>query len=176
MKRVKLYIMRHGPAEDTAASRRDFDRALTPSGRDRVRDVARVLVKEDEAPLFIVSSPLVRALQTAEIVAAVTGLADRGGTVETRRELAAGASAQSLVRELIAAKKKRAMLVGHEPDLATLVAQLSGHVVGLGLQKAMVVGLQAPHGATGGDADGPLRLRFVLDPRSLTFDPDARAS
>ena len=178
--------MRHGPAEDAAESRRDFDRALTPSGRERVRDVARLLASEDEAPLLVLSSPLVRALQTAEIVAAVTKLSERGGTVETRRELAAGSSALGLVRSLVHHKKKRVMLVGHEPDLATLVAQLSGHVVGLGLQKAMVVGLQTRPTSRGesnesaeaaaDDTAPSMRLRFVLDPKALAFEPDARAT
>jgi phosphohistidine phosphatase len=168
---VKLYIMRHGPAEDSSASGRDFDRALTASGRDRVRDVARVLVREDEAPLVIVSSPLVRALQTAEIVAAVTKLSERGGTVETRRELSAGGTPHVLVRELVAQKKKRVMIVGHEPDLGTLVAHLSGRVVPLGVQKAMVISLQTPKD----DAEAPMRVRFILDPKSLALDPDARS-
>lgn len=162
--------MRHGTAEDTAVSGRDFDRALTPPGRERVRDVARLLEGENEAPLAIVSSPLVRALQTAEIVAAVTKLGDRGGTVETRRELAPGMPELDLVRELVIQKRKRVMLVGHEPDLSTLVAHLCGHVLGLGLQKAMVVGL-----STKDDAATSMRLRFVLDPKSLTLSPDHRA-
>lgn len=71
--------MRHGPAEDHAASGRDFDRALTASGRERVRDVARALVEGGEAPLVILTSPLVRALQTAEIVAGVVQLAEEKG-------------------------------------------------------------------------------------------------
>ena len=170
---MKLYIMRHGPAEDTSVSGRDFDRALTPSGRERVRDVARELAKEDEAPLVIVSSPLVRALQTAEIVAAVTKSSDRGGTVETRRELSPGAPGVELVREAIAQKRKRVMLVGHEPDLSSLVAHLSGHVLGLGFQKAMVVGLAT---LTKDDASIAMRVRFVLDPKTLAWDPDERRS
>lgn len=166
--------MRHGPAEDSAASGRDFDRALTPPGRERVRDVARALEKENEAPHVIVSSPLVRALQTAEIVAALTSLTDRGGAVETRRELAPGGAAVDLIRELVSQKRKRVLLVGHEPDLTTLVAHLSGHVLGLGMQKAMVVGLATPkEGEPPGETLA--RLRFVLDPKSLTMTPDERA-
>ena len=64
---MKLYVMRHGPAEDHHAAG-DAARALTTSGRERVRQVAELLVTEGEAPKHIVSSPLVRALQTAEIV------------------------------------------------------------------------------------------------------------
>lgn len=158
---MKLYIMRHGPAEDDAASGRDFDRALTASGRDRVMSVARALVEGDEAPLSIVSSPLVRALQTAEIVAAVTKLADRGGLVETRREIAPGGDAVRLVDELRAAKRRRVMLVGHEPDLSGLVFRLVGAPLPLGMLKAMVVGVSV--------TDDGVRGRFVLDPKSLAW-------
>src|SRR5262245_36571238 len=121
---MKVYIMRHGPAEDESASGRDFDRALTPAGRERVMSVARALVQADEAPASIVSSPLVRALQTAEIVAAATKLADRGGNVETRREIAPGGAAIPLIEELRREKRRRVMLVGHEPDLSSLVFRM----------------------------------------------------
>ena len=169
--------MRHGPAEDRAASGRDFDRALTASGRDRVRDVARALRDADEAPLHIVSSPLVRALQTAEIVASFSKLAedphqpDQEGGVEVRRELAPGGDEPALVREKIAAQARRLMLVGHEPDLADLAAYLAGRPFPAGLQKAMVVGL-----ATDKDDPGkvPMRLRFILDPKSLEWLEDDR--
>jgi phosphohistidine phosphatase len=168
---VRLYIMRHGPAEDRAASGRDFDRALTASGRDRVRDVARALHEGGEGPHRIITSPLVRALQTAEIVAALVKLADQGGTVEVRRELSPGGDAPGLVRELLEAGAKRVMLVGHEPDLADLAAHLAGRDFRAGLQKAMVVGL----GSVKDDpAARPLRLRFILDPRSLEWEQDAR--
>src|SRR5437879_5542161 len=133
---MKLYIMRHGPAEDDAPSGRDFDRALTHAGRDRVHDVARALAKKDEGPHAILSSPLVRALQTAEIVAAETKLDKHGGTVETRREIAPGGDAIGLVRDLVAEGRKRSMLVGHEPDLSILVERLVGRPPPLGMQKA----------------------------------------
>src|SRR5687768_4951371 len=134
MPRVKLYVMRHGPAEDSSPTGRDGDRALTPDGRERTRAVARSLLAEGEVPLTIVSSPLVRALQTAEIVAAVTDLEKRvretkdaggaPGAVETRREMAPGGDAYGLVLELARAGRKRGMVVGHEPDLSSLVSQL----------------------------------------------------
>jgi len=156
---MKVYIMRHGPAEDESASGRDFDRALTPAGRERVMSVARTLVDADEAPVSIVSSPLVRALQTAEIVAATTKLGDRGGSVETRREIAPGGSAVALIDELRRDKRRRVMLVGHEPDLSSLVFRLVGAQLPLGMLKAMVVGVSV--------TDEGTRMRFVLDPKSL---------
>ena len=159
--------MRHGPAEDNAASGRDEDRALTPSGRERVRSVAKTLVMLEEAPLCVVSSPLVRALQTAEIVAAATKLADRDGTVETRREMAPGGDAEDLVKGLLAAEKKRCLVVGHEPDLTELIAALVGQPLLVPMDKAMVVGLTLKPGSAA--------LRFVLDPRALALSIDLRS-
>jgi len=152
--------MRHGPAEDVASTGRDADRALSTPGRDRVRDVAHALAHADEAPHCILSSPLVRALQTAEIVAAVTKIERHGGTVETTREIAPGGDAVPLARQLVRDKRRRTMLVGHQPDLSDLVYRLTGHH--LEMLKAMVVGLHA--------TDDGMRLRFVLEPKELTWE------
>lgn len=172
--------MRHGPAEDTSPTGRDGDRALTPEGRERTRAVARALLTENEAPLSIVSSPLVRALQTAEIVAAVTELEKRvreakgaggsSGAVEVRREMAPGGDTFGLVLELLRAGRKRVMVVGHEPDLSMLVAQLVGRHNEQGMTKSMVVGVKlfAPAGATSGD-ELTRELRFILDPKTLAW-------
>jgi phosphohistidine phosphatase len=168
---VRLYIMRHGPAEDRAESGRDFDRALTASGRDRVRDVARTLCEAGEAPHVVLSSPLVRALQTAEIVATVANTSGVATHVTVRRELAPAGDARALAREMAESRGKRVLLVGHEPDLSALAAHLGGRAFPAGLQKAMVVGL-----ATQKDDPLalPMRLRFILDPKSLEWLDDAR--
>jgi phosphohistidine phosphatase len=155
---VKLYVMRHGPAEDHADSGLDGDRALTPSGRHRVREVAEALLEGGEEPSVIFTSPLVRAVQTAEIVAITTKLTDRGGSVEARRELSAGAELYPFV---LALNAKRVMVVGHEPDLSALVTQLLGGPMPVPMGKAMVVGL-ALH-------DSAAKLRFILDPKSLEW-------
>src|SRR6516164_7855601 len=118
--------MRHGPAEEAAPSGVDADRALTPVGRDRVRSVAKELAAAGEEPLQIVTSPLVRAVQTAEIVAITTKLSDRGGSVEVRREVAPGGDSVKLAYRLAVEGAKRVMLVGHEPDLSSMVARMLG--------------------------------------------------
>jgi phosphohistidine phosphatase len=153
---MKLYVMRHGPAEDFASSGLDGDRALTTSGRDRVRLVAKLLCESGEAPRAIVSSPLVRALQTAEIVAAETGVTQ----VETSRDLAPGGNAHALVMALARDDKKRVMVVGHEPDLSSLIESLLGSF-DRDMLKAMVVGAHVAAEA---------RLRFVLDPKTLKVE------
>jgi phosphohistidine phosphatase len=167
MNGVKLYVLRHGPAEDHAASGLDADRALTSSGRDRVRSVAKALVDADEMPLTILTSPLVRCVQTAEIVAVATKLSHRDGTVETRRELAPGGNSVALARKLAADQRGRILLCGHEPDLSNLVSVLVGEPMAMPMQKAMVVALQVP-------VTGDATLRFILDPKSLVFEDDAR--
>jgi len=179
--------MRHGPAVEISPSGRDSDRALTPEGRERTRTVARAVLDSGEAPLTIVSSPLVRALQTAEIVAATTDLEKRvrevkdakgaggaPGAVEIRRELAPGGDVLALVYDLARGGRKRAMVVGHEPDLSSLVAQLIGRGPEQGMLKSMVVGLKLEpvrEGGTPPDRDLPFtcELRFVLDPKTLAW-------
>lgn len=161
---MKVYVMRHGPAEDDSPTGRDADRALTTTGRDRTRAVARALAEGSEAPVQIISSPLVRALQTAEIVAAVAGV----DPVEVRREIAPGGDTVALLAELVRAGKRRVMLVGHEPDLSMLVHRLVGKPPEQGMLKAMVVGVRCE-----ADAQDPKgfssKLRFVLDPKTLAW-------
>lgn len=164
---MKLYVMRHGPAEDDSPTGRDADRALTTPGRDRTRSVARALVDGGEGPAAILSSPLVRAVQTAEIVAAACGVEK----VEVRREMAPGGDALGLVGELVRAGRKRVMVVGHEPDLSMLVHRLVGTTPEAGMLKAMVVGIRCE--AAESDARGfTSKLRFVLDPKTLDWQRD----
>lgn len=165
--------MRHGPAEDSSPSGSDAERDLTLAGRERVRAAAKALLLASEAPLQIVSSPLVRALQTAEIVAATVDPDAKSVLVSTRRELAPAGNALSLLSELRVLKRRRVMVVGHEPDVSTLAATLLGKPLPRGFMKGMVLGLSV--------ADEPIdqgngwgtRFRFVLDPKALTFQRDA---
>jgi|HubBroStandDraft_1064217.scaffolds.fasta_scaffold213880_2 phosphohistidine phosphatase len=164
---MKLYVMRHGPAEDQAASGIDEDRALSTPGRERVRAVAKILTAEGEEPAQVVTSPLVRAVQTAEIVAIATKLSDRGGTVTVLRDLAPGGEAETLAWRMASEGQKRVMFVGHEPDLSQLAAALLG-TFERPFDKATVVAIHLSPGEPRG------RLRFVLDPKALRLDPDAR--
>lgn len=164
---MKLYIMRHGPAEDDSPTGRDADRALTPSGRERVREVARALVGAGESPVGIVSSPLVRALQTAEIVAAIANVA----TVEVRAEMAPGGDKLALLAELVKAGRKRLMIVGHEPELSMLSQRLVGRMPPEGMMKGMVVGAKLTPTAPEVQGIGfEATERFVLDPKTLVWD------
>lgn len=158
---MKLYVMRHGPAEDTSKSGRDFDRKLTPSGVERTRRVALALGEQDEAPRRIVASPLVRAQETARVVAEALGL---DLAIETSRDLAPGGPAHALVDALVGEGARRVMLVGHEPDVSHLTARLLGGFRE-GFDKAMVVGVRVRVGERA-------EHRFTLDPKSLVWQRD----
>ena len=165
---MKLYVMRHGPGR-----RSGHAAGSTPIARSRPRVAAgsrlspQPLTQLGEEPLFIVTSPLVRAVQTAEIVALATKLGDRDGTVDVRRGIAPGGDGAALAHALVAEGRKRVMLVGHEPNLSGLVSALVGGF-GRPFDKAMVVGVHLPSVAGRG------RLRFVLEPKTLKLSPDAR--
>jgi phosphohistidine phosphatase len=181
---MKLYVMRHGPAHDDSPSGRDADRALTVAGRERVAAVAKALLDEGEEPFTILTSPLVRALETAEIVAEVTHLsrraredakAHRGGAtgeVEIRRELGMGTEKLGLLAELVRAGRKRVMIVGHEPDLSMLVMSLVGKELESGMGKGMVVGVKLTPDPGVAGLEFRSALRFVLDPKSLRWQRD----
>lgn len=119
---IQLYLMRHGLAvphgtPDIA----DDDRPLTTEGERRVRSVGRALrrlrVKVDR----IVTSPLPRALRTAEIVAEGLGKPD---LIELADELRAGRDAASIHEWLPTRTEERLMVVGHNPTLSDLMARL----------------------------------------------------
>ena len=167
---MRIAIMRHGPAEDYSATGRDHDRPLTPSGRQRVRQVAEALAGAGEAPRVLLTSPLVRARETADEVGAALRRALRlPGEVPivVRAELSPGRDQLGLVRELFAAGDDNAVLVGHEPDLSELVAHLSGRPPS-GMLKAMVASFElvADPERRGGYRS---EVRFILDPKTLVF-------
>jgi phosphohistidine phosphatase len=150
---MELFIMRHGPAEDASPTGLDSDRALTPSGRERVRSVARELIRLGERPTMIVTSPLTRALETADIVRGEMDL----GPFEEHGWLGMTGRARELVDRLVAGNQDGRMLVGHEPELSELVRSLTGRSVRM--EKAMVVGVTFARAAAS--------LRFVLEPQTL---------
>lgn len=162
---MKLLIIRHAPAgegaEWEAEGRDDRLRPLTPDGVKEMRRVAKGLATLVSKIDLLATSPLVRAVQTAEIVAAQYGgesvtlgsLAPGGGPDEVLRWLRKQGSAPTIA------------LVGHEPDLSTLVCYLltrerSSFVI---LRKSGACLLELPDPAESGGAF----LRWLLTRRVL---------
>jgi len=132
-----LYLVRHGlAAERGDAFPDDTKRPLTPDGVTRLRREARGLqglgVKVD----LILTSPLVRARQTAEVLAP---LVTTSGDVKTLDSLAPGGSASATIAALADyARHASIALVGHEPDMGELAAKLVGTRTAIGFKKGAV--------------------------------------
>jgi phosphohistidine phosphatase len=121
----ELYLIRHGPAEERGeAWPDDTKRPLTESGISRLRKSARGLSRLGVAFDVILTSPLVRARQSAEVIA---GALDARPPVVTVESLAPGAQYQTLLGELEKhARRPRIALVGHEPGIGELAARFAG--------------------------------------------------
>jgi phosphohistidine phosphatase len=123
---MELYLLRHGLAVETgtAGFEEDATRPLTGKGRRQLRKIAGAIKKLDPDFDLILSSPLVRAKQTAEIVAGKLKLKKR---LKLSNALVPGGEAAVLLRQLAREKPapKKVMLVGHEPDLTRLVSLLT---------------------------------------------------
>jgi phosphohistidine phosphatase len=161
---VRLYVVRHGIAEDAAPSGRDADRRLTAAGRTKMRAAAVGLQALGVRFDAIVTSPLPRAAETAAILAA----AQRDGpTPEPLPALAADSSPHTVVRALRPwAARSQLAVVGHEPTLSELCALLltgSTSGVAIAMKKGMCVALDLD------DAPGRGRatLAWALTPRAL---------
>lgn len=164
---VHLYLMRHGIAEDLGAGgvTRDRDRRLTPKGARRVHGVAEGLRELEIEPELILSSPLVRARETARIVAEVLGIERR---LEYSPHLAIPPDSPRLLQQLNALKPVpgSVLLVGHEPHLGELATWLvtGRDTPGIAFRKAGVCCLEVGHLQAGRCAT----LAWMLPPRILT--------
>ena len=118
---MRVYILRHGIAEEAAAGGSDAARALTAEGRQKLRTVLRRAGAAGVRPSIILTSPLKRALQTAEIAAAVLGVKRQLVTTST---LAPSGSPQRVWNEIRAQQAERLLIAGHEPLLSHLVGFL----------------------------------------------------
>lgn len=161
---MQLYIVRHGPAAERAEwTGSDFDRPLTPAGKQVVLRVAERLADLGIGVDAIVSSPYIRARETAEIVARTLGRTDR---LELDARLGAGfglADLMSLLADY--AGVSALMIVGHEPDLGRAICELVG-TERLKMKKGAValVDLPDPHSARG-------QLQWAAPPRILSAAP-----
>ena len=122
----ELYIMRHGIAVMRAPSTMmdDAKRPLTPEGRQKMREIASGLAAAGIDFDWIASSPLARAMETAEIVSEAL---KSQPPVDTCEALRPGGAPEALVTFLAKRpNRRRVLLVGHEPDLSQLAARLIG--------------------------------------------------
>jgi phosphohistidine phosphatase len=154
-----LYLLRHAHAGDPERWTRDDElRPLSEKGHRQAERVGHLLAAADDGPDLIVTSPLVRAAETAAIVGAALGVA-----VAEDRRLAGSLYAEVVEDILLAAgPAERPCIVGHDPDFSSLLGELVG-VSMIPMRKGAVARV---------DFDGRIRsgrgvLRFLVPPEIL---------
>jgi phosphohistidine phosphatase len=153
---IRLYLMRHATAGSLSDGSGDTDPPLTTDGVAKARGAARGLVKLGVDPAILLTSPLLRAVQTAQIVSQELGIpVDRIRRTDT---LKPGSAPGLLVEELSRVEGETALCVGHAPLLDDVIAHLLGTDSRLtALKKASVACLEL---AAGGSPQGLLLWLF----------------
>jgi phosphohistidine phosphatase len=119
---VDVYILRHGKAEDARPGRGDADRRLTKRGREEIAAAGRWMASQELRFDLIAASPLIRAQETATIIAECLGEKER---LITWKLLAPGGIPESVCHLIGKHPDVRAiLLVGHEPLLSALISRI----------------------------------------------------
>lgn len=119
---MEIYLLRHGIAEDRSPSGSDAARRLTDEGRQKLRRVLERASTAKVRPSLILTSPLLRAVQTAEMAA---GILRYTGALQQTDALLPESSPQKVWDELRSCHDEDAILLaGHEPLFSAATAYL----------------------------------------------------
>jgi phosphohistidine phosphatase len=158
----ELYLIRHGVAEERGEAWPDDNkRPLTEEGMIRLRKSMRGLARVGVSFDIILTSPLVRTRQTAEIVASVFDPRPHIAAVDS---LAPGGSHQAVLAELEKhSRRSRIALVCHEPGMGELASRLIGSRHPLEFKKGAICRIDVETLPPA----GPGALRWFLTPRIM---------
>ena len=154
-----VYFLRHAEAESARGN--DSLRMLTAKGLEQSNKAGAFLARYGLVPDVVISSPLVRARQTAKIVVKSVG---SPGMIEAAW-LSCGMSLETCLEELGAyAQMGSVMLVGHEPDFSNAISGLLGlpESDALRVRKASLTGIDLPILQAGGGC-----LQFFVPARLM---------
>jgi phosphohistidine phosphatase len=124
--KVDLIFLRHGLADWPNWGGSDDDRPLNAEGKKETHQVGAFLAALGIEPQKILTSPLPRASQTADIAAEYIK-----APIEIAKELSKGFNVRRLEKLLDQKNSKSVMLVGHEPDFSCVIEELTGGVIKL---------------------------------------------
>ncbi len=159
---IELYLVRHAIAAERGPKFPDDRlRPLTPEGAQKFKDSVRGLASLNVVVDLVLTSPLVRAGETAAILAA--GLGRR--PIEELEALAPGGRHAAIVEAIAYQAKKypRLALVGHEPDLGELAMRLLAANGTVKFKKGAMLAIDVDSATPG----GPGTLRWFFTPRVL---------
>jgi phosphohistidine phosphatase len=161
---VNVFFLRHGEAgKRVTIPSRDFERSLTASGVAEIEEIAESMKNMDLEFDKIASSPLARALETAEIVSRVY---KRPGKPELWDELRPEANRLDLYRRLSRMKQDTdVLLVGHDPFLTTVIGEIISGTLStkIVLKKAGLAKVQIQSFAPKASGE----LRWLLTPKQI---------
>ena len=122
---MELYLLRHGIAEDESPTGKDFDRRLTDEGRRKLREVLKAVAKSGVRPDTVLTSPYVRARQTAEIAKDLLAYKDE---ILLTDSLVPESDPQSVWQEIrtVYGGSRSVVLASHEP----LMSRTLGYFLG----------------------------------------------
>jgi phosphohistidine phosphatase len=120
-KNMNIYLIRHGDSEGISKGLKDSERKLTPDGELKIRNAS--LFWKNIIPEFdyIISSPYLRALQTAKIIASAYNFKKE---IFIDKRLGCGSETESLIEILNSFQSGEIALVGHQPDLSNHLSRL----------------------------------------------------
>jgi phosphohistidine phosphatase len=147
---MRLYFLRHGAADWPDWKKPDDERPLTKPGRRELHQVGEFLARLKVKPDLILTSPLPRAAETAEIAAEYLQ-----ARVHEERLLAPGFGHSDVKRLLRKFPQQVLMLVGHEPDFSSAIEGLTGGAVKLSKAGVALVDMDSGKG----------RLRWLFPPK-----------
>ena len=158
----ELYLIRHGVADERGDGwPDDTKRPLTEAGTTRMRKSMRGLVQAGIAFDVVLTSPLVRARQTADVVAAAV---DPRPPIFVVESLAPGGAYGAVLADVEKhARKGRVALVGHEPDLGEMTSRLLGARQPIEYKKGAVCRIDL----ASVPPSGPGALRWFLTPKLM---------
>jgi phosphohistidine phosphatase len=121
---MEVYLLRHGIAENRRPGRPDAERRLTDEGKAKLQLVLARARQANVAPSLILTSPYARAVETAQIAAAVLGYV---GVIEQTEVLVPFSSCREVWQLLRShADEPAVLLAGHEPSLGEAASYLMG--------------------------------------------------
>ena len=156
---LRVFILRHGIAEDAAPGGSDALRALTPLGVRKLRRVLKQARAAGVRPSVILTSPLKRAMQTAAIARVMLNVKREPVTTDA---LAPMGTPPRVWGEIRAQLAERVLITGHEPLLSRAVAfLLRCPALQLDLKKGALVSVEVDGGAS--EPHG--LLKWILTPK-----------